>query len=425
MTYKEALDYLKTAAARGSILGLERISELMQLLGSPQDKVKIIHISGTNGKGSFAAMISSILCETGMRVGTFSSPAMTSVTESFRINCEEISEKRFAEIIGEIYPVCESVGNKPTEFEVLTAVAFQLFYEEGCDIAVIECGMGGDLDSTNVIASPLLSVITNVQIDHCGFLGDTTAEIASHKAGIIKKGRPVYFGGTDPDALVVISDTAKKQGSRLFLPKRDEFFCDEEKCRLGDTVVVHNSMEYHVSLSGSYQYDNIVNVLSCVDILRDIGVGISETAVEQGLKKVRWKGRFEVLCDDPLVIYDGSHNPDGIACAAESIKRYFPDKKVVMLIGVMADKDYSLYADMLGDMIHSVYTVKPDNPRSLDSDTLAGVFSEKGLTAKSSPVLADGVRLAFEESKRTGLPMIALGTLYMYREVTVVLNGLV
>ena len=425
MTYEEALGYLKTAAARGSILGLERISELMQLLGSPQDKLKTIHISGTNGKGSFAAMMSGILFETGLRVGTFSSPAMTAVTESFRINGEEISEERFAQIIGEIYPMCESAENKPTEFEVLTAAAFQLFYEEGCDIAVIECGMGGDLDSTNVITSPLLSVITNVQTDHCGFLGDTTAEIASHKAGIIKKGRPVYFGGTDRDAMAVISDTAKKQGSRLFLPKRDEFCCCEDKCRLGDTVVMHNGTEYHVSLSGSYQTDNIINVLSCVDILRDSGIGISETAVEQGLKKVRWKGRFEVLCESPLVIYDGSHNPDGIACAAQSIKRYFPDKKAVMLIGVMADKDYSLYAGMLGDMIHSVYTVRPDNPRSLDSDTLAGVFSEKGIVSKSCPVLAEGVKLAFEEAKNTGLPMIALGTLYMYREVTEALNGLI
>ena len=425
MTFNEALDYLGIAAQRGSRLGLERISELTELLGSPQDKVRCIHISGTNGKGSFGAMLTSILTEAGFKVGGFSSPAITKVTDSFRINGDEISEEKFAETMGRIVPVCESMADKPTEFEVLTAAAFELFYCEHCDIAVIECGMGGDTDSTNVISAPLLSVITNVQIDHCGFLGDTVAEIAAHKAGIIKQGCPVYFGGQDKDAYDIVCAAAKRNGAELFLPKREDFALAEEKCTLGDTVVSHKGREYHIALSGSYQFDNAVNVLSCVEILRAEGLDISEEAVVNGLKKVRWHGRFEVLRKEPLIVYDGSHNPAGIACAAESISRYFRGGKVVLLIGVMADKDYHLYADMLGRYIEKVYAVKPDNPRSLDSERLAEVFDAKGIAAESFPVLADGVKAAFDEAKRTGLPLIALGSLYMYREFTQALENII
>ena len=191
MNFTEALEYMKKAAERGSMLGLERITELLRIMGDPQDRVKTVHISGTNGKGSFGAMLTSVLKSAGYIVGGFSSPAITKVTDSFRIGGEEISEQEFADLIGDIAPLCESMDEKPTEFEVLTAAAFELFVRRGCDIAVVECGMGGDLDSTNVIKAPLLSVITNVQKDHSAFLGDTIGEIAFHKAGIIKQGRPV------------------------------------------------------------------------------------------------------------------------------------------------------------------------------------------------------------------------------------------
>ena len=178
MNYTEALGYMKKAAERGSVLGLSRITELLRRMGDPQDKVKTVHIAGTNGKGSFGAMLTSVLTSAGYTVGGFSSPAITKVTDSFRINGAEISEQDFADLIGGIAPICESMDEKPTEFEVLTAAAFQLFADRGCDMALVECGMGGDLDSTNVIKAPVLSVITNVQKDHSAFLGDTIAEIA-------------------------------------------------------------------------------------------------------------------------------------------------------------------------------------------------------------------------------------------------------
>ena len=418
MKYSEAINYMKNAALRGSVLGLSRITELLRLMGEPQEKTRIIHVTGTNGKGSFGAMLTSVLKSAGYKVGGFSSPAITSVTDSFRINGDEISEQEFAELIGDITAVCEKMDDKPTEFEILTAAAFELFVRKGCDIAVVECGMGGDLDSTNVIKAPVMSVITNVQKDHAAFLGNTIAEIASHKCGIIKQGRPVYFGGSSNEAIEIATDTAKRLGAELFLPDRSLFSLPDEDCSINGTEIVYRGQKLHIPLLGTYQRENAVNVLSCVEILRREGVDIPENAVREGLAAVKWHGRFEVLRKEPLVIYDGAHNPDGIRCAADSIRRYFGDGKVVLLIGVMADKEYGLYADMLGGFAEAVFTVKPDNPRSLDSKVLADTFSVSGIRAVPSDVYADGARAAYNFAKEKKLPLIALGTLYMYRQFT-------
>ena len=413
MMYEEALDYLKTAASRGSVLGLERIKELLRLLGEPQEKLKIVHISGTNGKGSFAAMLSSVLRCSGYKTGSFCSPAMTGVTDSYRINGADISKERFAELIATIKPIAESMAEKPTEFEVIAAAAYLLFVEEGCDIAVVECGMGGDGDATNLMSAPLLSVITNVALDHCGFLGNTIAEIAGHKAGIIKRGCPVYFGGSDSDALAVISKHAEQLGAPLAL--YDDSPLSDIKYSLDGISFNWNGERFSVPLCGTYQRDNIVNIMCCVDILRNSGLTISTDSLRRGLAETVWQGRFEVMRRDPYVVFDGAHNPDGIARAAESIEMYFPDK-VVLLMGVMADKDYKLYTDMLGRFIDKVFTVTPDNPRALDSAALADIFSEKGIPAESFEKLPDGVSAAYSYAKEKSLPMMALGSLYMYRE---------
>jgi dihydrofolate synthase/folylpolyglutamate synthase len=418
MNYSEALAYMKKAAERGSVLGLSRITELLRLMGDPQDKLKTVHISGTNGKGSFGAMLTSVLKNAGYKVGGFSSPAITKVTDSFRIDGCEISEQEFADIIGDIAPICESMDEKPTEFEVLTAAAFELFVRKGCDIAVVECGMGGDLDSTNVIKAPVLSVITNVQKDHSAFLGNTIAEIASHKSGIIKNGRPVYFGGDSEEAYEIIADAAEKNGSELFLPDYSKFEWSDSCFDINGADFKYNGEKLHIPLLGTYQLENAVNVISCVEILRREGLMFSCEAVRKGLADVKWHGRFEVLSKEPLIIYDGAHNPDGIRCAADSIRRYFSDKKVALLIGVMADKEYGLYADMLGELAETAFAVKPANPRSLDSQKLADTLNAKGLRTEPFAVLADGVKAAYSYAKEHDVPLIVLGSLYMYREVT-------
>lgn len=416
--YKDSLEYLKKIAV--SKLGLERITELCEKLGNPQNKTKIIHVAGTNGKGSFCTMFSAILRDSGYKVGGFSSPALTEVTESFRINCDEISRNDFAKIMTDIIPECEKMSDKPTEFEVLTAIAFELFSRKKCDIAVIECGMGGDTDSTNIISSPLLSVITNIAFDHTAFLGNTIQEIASHKAGIIKPQRPVLYGGNNVDALEIISNTAEKSNSVLTVTNHRRI-SNTSSDIYGISLDFSGFGTLHTSMSGTYQQYNIANVLTAVEILRNEGLNIPDNAVKSGLLSARLHGRFELISENPLIIFDGSHNPDGIKQVSKSIKKYF-DTKVVLLIGVMADKEYELYPKMLGKYIDRVYTVKPDNPRALDSTTLLLSFLKYGILGAAYDDSDKCISCAIDYATENNIPLIALGSLYMYKDFIKILN---
>ena len=418
----EVLEYLGIAAKRGSKLGLERITELCHILGDPQNETKIIHVAGTNGKGSFSAMLSHILRSAGYLVGSFSSPALTGVTDSFRINCREISQNVFTWVMNDIIPACESMEDKPTEFEVLTAAAYELFRRVDCNVAIIECGMGGDSDSTNVVESPLLSVITNVALDHTAFLGSTVREIARHKAGIIKEGRPVLYGGTDLDAFEVITAAAFEKNAPLSVT--DQFRTLGTSTGVSGTELEFDGFgKARVPLIGTYQIYNIANVLTAVELLRREGLEISDEAVRKGLAETHWHGRFELLRSEPVVIFDGAHNPDGIRQAAASIRHCFGDGKIALLIGVMADKDYSLYPRILGHQVSRVFTVKPDNPRALDSDKLAVVFTNEDIPAQSFADLSEGVKAAYSFAKAEKIPLIALGSLYMYREFCAALDS--
>lgn len=409
-----AREYLKIAALRGSKLGLERVTELCRKSGDPQEKLRIIHVAGTNGKGSFCAMLSGILSHSGYTAGGFSSPALTDVTESLTINGVPISDCEFEKIMAEIIPYCEEMDDKPTEFEVLTAAAYLYFYKSGCDVAVVECGMGGDLDSTNVISSPVLSVITNVAADHTAFLGDTIEKIARHKAGIIKPHRPVLYGGNNSAALEIIREISAKNNSPLTVS-------DMSRINYSHSDLFGTEMDFSgfgrlkTPLSGTYQQYNMANVMTAVEILRGEGFDIPQNSVVSGLSEVSHHGRFEIMNSDPIVIFDGAHNPDGIICAAESIKNYF-NSKVVLLIGVMADKEYRLYPEILGKFTERAFTVIPDNPRALDSEKLKNAFTEKGIPAESYPNVSEGTLAAFKFASENGLPLIALGSLYMYRE---------
>ena len=407
-------EYIKIAAERGSKLGLERITELCDRLGNPQNKTHIIHIAGTNGKGSFGAMLSSVLVESGYKVGGFSSPALTDLTDSFCINGKSISADDFNEVMADIIPLCEDMADKPTEFEVLPAAAYELFCRENCDIALIECGMGGDTDSTNVVEYPVLSVITNIALDHTAFLGGTISEIARCKAGIIKPSRPVLYGGNDDEALEIIHSISRKNGSQLIITDKDRVTVVESDIN----GIIYEDKAFgrlKSPLIGSYQKYNLANVLTAVEILHSMEMNIPDNAVKLGIEKAVWQGRFEVVSRNPLIIYDGAHNPDGIIQAAESIGTYISGK-IALLIGVMADKEYGLYPEILGKFIDKAFTVIPDNPRSLDSDTLAAAFEEKGINAVSCGSVENGVRQALEYAKSRNIPLIALGSLYMYGE---------
>lgn len=420
--YNKALDYLSCAALRGSKLGLERITDLMHRLGDPQNTVRIIHVAGTNGKGSFGAMLSAVLTDAGFSTGWFSSPALTGVTDSFRINGCEVSHDTFGNVMAEIIPVCEIMNDKPTEFEVLTAAAYLLFARQNCRFAVVECGMGGDSDSTNVISAPFLSVITNVQLDHTGFLGSTISEIAEHKSGIIKLHRPVVTGASGI-ALDVIARKAADLSAELVCADLSRLHT--VSADLSGVTLYDNAFgQLTISLLGSYQSQNTAIVLTAVEVMRRYGAFIPDSAVFSGLGKTRWHGRFELLRKDPCVIYDGAHNPDGIRSAADSIRRFFPNSKFVLLIGVMADKEYQLYADTLGPAIFRAFTVRPNNPRALDAASLADTLRLQGVDAVPCDDLSCGVTQAFLCAQNERLPLIALGSLYMYADFVNALDNM-
>lgn len=412
---REAAQRLDSISRSESILGLERITKLLSLMGDPQEKTPVVHVSGTNGKGSFTAMLASILKAAGFKVGAFTSPAITGVNDSFRINGERISEARLNKILDHIAPFTEQMDEKPTQFEVMTAAAYRLFAEENCGIAVVECGLGGTGDSTNVIKSPVISVITNVELDHTERLGRTIAQIAAHKAGIIKKGRPVLFGGSSVEALNVIRSKAQEMGARLVLT--DFSRLSVQKADLEGTDITFAGFGgLHLSLLGEYQPANAANVLTAVEMLREEGMEIPDEAVRSGLASVSWPARFELISADPVIIFDGSHNPDGVGHAANSIAHLFGEGNAVLLMGVMADKEYAKYPALLEHCARRIFAVKPENPRSLGAKELAETFAAKGIPAEAFADFEKGVKAAYSFAAENGLPLVAMGTLYMYKE---------
>ena len=303
--------------------------------------------------------------------------------------------------------------DKPTEFELITAIAFEYFRRNKCDIVVLEAGMGGRLDSTNIIETSVLSVITGIALDHTAFLGDTVAKIAAEKAGIIKYGCPVLFGGTDKDAEAVIRERAEEQNARLRVT--DYSLLESLEMSLnGSRFDFGAHRDIRIGLLGTYQPRNAASVLTAVDMLRENGVEISEDAVRSGLEKAKWPARFEVLSNDPLVIFDGAHNPQGIAAAVESIKLYFGDNKVYVMTGVLRDKDYTVIAQDIAKVASRAFTLTPDNPRALSANEYAQVLESAGIEAYP----CDSIRGAFEraksEARRDRVPLICLGSLYVY-----------
>ncbi|MBR3268472.1 MAG: bifunctional folylpolyglutamate synthase/dihydrofolate synthase [Oscillospiraceae bacterium] len=418
MNYQEALDYLKQASARGARLGLARVRELADRLGNPQRNLRVIHIAGTNGKGSVGAMLAAVLHAAGIRTGHFASPALCSVNEYYRIDGEPASDETFASLLTEVQAQAEQMTDPPTEFEILAAAAYLLFAKEKCGASVIECCMGGGTDCTNVIEYPVLSVITNIRKDHCAFLGNTIAEIALQKAGIIKEGCPVLIGCRNSEALRVIDAYAK----RLHAPAehRQQIITETEFSLSGTRLGTLQFGSLYLPLLGMYQPENAALVLQAVTILRRQGFEIPDDAVRQGLSACRWHGRFELLSQNPAVIFDGAHNPDGMRKTAESLACYFGKRQnLVFVTGVMADKEYRCYPEMLKPLAAQVYTVKPDNPRALDAEKLCAVYAEAGIPAHSCITVTD----ALVRACSSGMPVIGLGSLYLYREFVSALNA--
>jgi len=413
MNYVETLEYIHSVNWCFCKPGLARISELCNALGNPERELRFIHVAGTNGKGSFCSMMSSILMAQGYKVGLYTSPYVTVFNERMRINGENISNEELIELTEKIRPIADSMLDKPTEFELITAIAFEYFRRNKCDIVVLEAGMGGRLDSTNVIESSLLSVITGIALDHTAYLGDTVEKIAAEKAGIIKPRCPVIFGGEDTAAEKVIKCKANQLSSDFY--KVDYSDLKVRSITLDGTLLDFRSwISVDLALLGSYQPKNAALVLTAVEVLRENGVVISDDAVFDGLKGARWGARFELLSKDPIIIFDGAHNPQGIAAAVDSIKTYFGDNKVYLLTGVLKDKDYECIAHDLFSIASKAFTLTPDSPRALDSNEYAKVLMRAGIDAIAFDSIMEAFTTAKNEAAEAGIPLVCLGSLYVY-----------
>ncbi len=410
MTYKEALEYIHSVTWLGSRPGLSRIEKLCSLIGDPQNELSFIHVAGTNGKGSTTSMLSEILKCAGMKVGAFTSPYVFRFNERMAVNGEPISDKMLADIIEYIRPFADSMSDSPTEFELITAVGFEFFKRMNCDIVILEAGLGGRLDSTNIISSSKLSIITGIALDHTEILGDTTEKIAAEKAGIIKKDCPILIGNCDEGARNVIKEKAKEMNSMVY--EVDYERITELKMSLDGSVFSFRGYEdpVEISLAGRYQPRNASVAITASEIL-----GIDKVSILSGLSKAKWPARFEVLRRSPAVIFDGSHNPEGIRATVDTVKALFSGK-VNILTGVMADKEYTVMCKAIAEISDKVYCTKPENPRALDSEKYAQCCRNFGCDAVGISNAAEAVKAAYTDSKKRNVPLLVMGSLYLYSQ---------
>ena len=416
MNYTEALEYIHGISWTFCKPGLERIGELCERLGHPEKTLKFIHVAGTNGKGSTSSMLDSVLRAAGYKTGLYTSPFIRVFNERMRVDGENISNDELASLTEYIKPIAEQMEDKPTEFELITALAFEYFARHSCDVVILEAGMGGRLDSTNIIDTSVLSIITGIALDHTAFLGDTVEKIATEKAGIIKRGVPVLYGGTDESAKSVIRARADEMNAQFASVDYEKLYVKDMSLD-GTYFDFDEFKEVKIKLLGSYQPRNAAIVLSAIQILRQSGFEISDIAVREGLSSAEWQGRFEILSREPLMIFDGAHNPQGIEAAVESIRLYFKDQKVCIVTGVLRDKDYTHIAKMLATVASKAFTFTPDSPRALDASDYAKTLTSAGISAEHSVTVAEALAKAKVYAIENSCPIICAGSLYAYSEI--------
>jgi len=426
---------------------LESIQNLMMELGDVQESLNIIHIAGTNGKGSTGAFIESVLIESGYRVGRYTSPAVFDPFEVWRINRKNISVERYLECLTLVKKACEHMLAKglpqPTVFEVETALAFVYFYQEKCDYVLLEVGMGGETDATNLITKPICSVLTSISMDHMQFLGNSLTEIARVKAGIIKAGCPVVTTGKQKsDVLRILQEVAKEKRAELIVTKIGKLETSawnvaedlqqsegqengihpvsDIQISLGGISYKHEQLGYiHLKQAGMYQIENsILAATVCKEVLK-----LSDEVILRGLEQTCWPGRFEVVSEEPLIILDGAHNEDAAKKLAEEVRIYFTKQKITYIIGVLADKEHAKMLELMLPYAHKVYTVTPPNKRALNGMTLAEEVQSLKKEAVYCEDMEDAVKCAIKETKTGETDVIlAFGSLSYLSALKQVIN---
>lgn len=418
MDFLEAQNYLeKVRSQKGIVLGLDTMRHLMAKLNNPQDKVKFIQVAGTNGKGSTAAYLTSILSEAGIKVGRYTSPAVFSSTEQYFACGSCISESEYAKGVTAVAEAAASLDcETPTAFEQETALAFWYFAQKGCELAILEAGLGGDMDATNIVTTTVCSIITSISMDHCRILGNKISEIAAHKAGIIKPGAPVICIEQKEDAMEPIRAAAKAADTPLYEVHRDEvrqIFSDKR-----ESIVFFREFEnLHLKMLGSCQPENAALAVQAASVLSR-SYPIEKKHIYDGIEKTRWGGRFELHSGSPDIILDGAHNPDGIRRLRESVNQMFGAVPICYVCGVLADKDYEKEIEILFGSASNVFTVTPPSPRAMKSTDLKAAikkrFSQLKVTSFDSE---DGIEKAMEAAVSQNNPVVVCGTLTILARV--------
>ena len=430
MTYEKTLEKIHSFYAFGKKPGLERITELMRILGNPQDSLSIIHVAGTNGKGSVCSYLYNVLEQAGYRCGLYTSPYIEKFMERIQFHGQQIPEEDLIRIGGRVFEAAEELQNngfeEPTEFDIITAIAFTYYAEVKADFVVLEVGLGGRCDATNVIKQPLATIITSISLDHTAVLGNTPGEIAREKAGIIKPGVPVIFSAKDPEARQAILDVASGQSPALSVP--DMLRCGDSVLerveeKLGgycfDALILGNQYKnMELSMTGYHQVENALCALTTLDLLRTKGlIEITDAQVRRGMKLAVQPGRFELISEEPLVILDGAHNQDGIRALQTSLLTHFKGKRLLCVLGVLKDKAVGDILKELkpltGEMQLEFITTEPDNPRKMGAEELACAVKEAlGADCRSEKHWEDALALVKTQAQAYDA-VIVFGSLYL------------
>ena len=410
MNVNEAIEYIHSVYWKGGHFGLDRVLTLLEKMGNPEKKLKYVHIAGTNGKGSTASMTASILQKAGYRTGLYTSPYIYRFHERIQINGEQISDEDLVAITEYVKPLADSMEQSPTEFELVCAIAFEYFVRKQCDIVVLEVGLGGDYDATNVIECPEVAVITNIGLDHTDVLGNTLEEIARTKAGIFKEGGDAVIYRGLPSVEQVFEDVCREKHISL---KKADFDGLRLKAHSLDGQVFDcgDRKDLVLPLLGDHQLHNASVVLSVVDTLIEKGWNISEENIRDGLRDVSWPGRFDIVSREPLFIIDGGHNPQCIEALVKNIEDYLTGRKVIALTGVLEDKDYGDMYQPVMPLVDSFVCITPPNPRKLEAAELAAHLRGAGAQATACQTIKEGVALALREAGETGA-VLCFGSLY-------------
>lgn len=419
--YEEAISFFrsmphftppKTGGAKKDFFSLDAELMLLEKLGRPQDKLKYVHIAGTNGKGSTCAYLASILKEASVITGAFTSPFLYRYNEMFRVNGMDISDTDFAEVFSQVKPAYDELASEGifvSEYEFLTVMAFIYFIKMECELVVLEVSMGGRMDTTNVIPAPLVSVITPISYDHMTILGNTLREIAAEKAGIIKPGTVVVSAKQEPEVAEVLENACIKQSVSLEIVKASKIINrDLHRQRF----IASDGMEYETTMLGTYQIDNAAVAIAAARKLKGLGYPITEETIRNGIVNTKWFGRFTLLSDNPPVILDGGHNRQGAAVLRKSLEEYFPGKKITFILGILADKEVDIILDTLLPIADKCYTVAVPNPRTMPPEKLAKMIRDRGVDAV---VLSDDITL--DNIKQKAEVVCVAGSLYLISQI--------